>query len=197
MTMLQSTDLSVSSKDLRRELLGLLSRSDVARHQKSSWRTMEKKHNATCYHVPIVLQCWSSNEHHNGGCDLAVVDLSEDLIATTRERQAVFETIDNERKDVYSFQFWDASPGFFELSCPELERACASEDFQRNCWTILPNAISLPDSNCQRLDSCWVEHDTYGFQWRAMPKQANFYITTIGLKMQDLPKCARRGLLTE
>ena len=148
---------------------------------------MDKKNNTTTYDVPLVLNCWSY-EHDNADCDVALVDLSKTLLVTAGERQALFDEINRRRTDVLCVQYEDWSAKFYAGRGMELERALESEEFKTQNWTVLPSSISLADDDCQCLDWCWVEYNTYGFRWQAVPRKTGITISTIELSKPDLLK---------
>ena len=151
----------------------------------------------------IILKVSSSNEHCNGGCDFALLDLTPELarlavgrIATLREQKSLDPDID----EVYYFAYfaeyfspWEdpaSSAGEFEgtgmtleemldeLAIEEKEIACVPETFQ-----VPPHQIAAVE--CQQMV---VRLDSIVFM--AIPKHASFYVQTVELPLAMIEAAA-------
>jgi len=144
----------------------------------------------------IILKVSSSNEHCNGGCEFALLDLTSELarlalgrIATLREQKSLDPDID----EVYYFAYfaeyfspWEdpaSSAGEFEgtgmtleemldeLAIEEKEIVCVPETFQ-----VSPHQLAAVE--CERMI---VHVDSIAFM--AIPKHASYYVQTVELPL--------------
>ena len=151
----------------------------------------------------IILKVSSSNEHCNGGCEFALLDLTPELarlavgrIATLREQKSLDPDIDEVYCWAYFAEYFSpwkhpASPGeevegtgmtleemLDELAIEEKEIACVPESFQ-----VPPHQITAVE--CQQMV---VRLDSIVFM--AIPKHASFYVQTVELPLAMLEAAA-------
>jgi hypothetical protein len=151
----------------------------------------------------IILKVSSSNEHCNGGCEFALLDLTPELarlavgrIATLREQKSLDPDIDETYYWAYFAEYfspWKTPAGLGEevegtgmtleemldeLAIEEKEIACVPETFQ-----VLPHQIAAVE--CQKMV---VRLDSIVFM--AIPKHASFYVQTVELPLAMLEAAA-------
>ena len=150
----------------------------------------------------IILKVSSSNEHCNGGCEFALLDLTPELarlavgrIATLREQKSLDPDIDEVHYWAYFAEYFSpwkdpARPGEIaegtgmtleemldELAIEEKEIACVPETFQ-----VRPHQIAV---ECEQMI---VRLDSIVFM--AIPKHASFYVQTVELPLAMLEAAA-------
>jgi hypothetical protein len=157
----------------------------------------------------IVLKVSSNNEYCNGGCEFALVDLTEELarlalgrIATLREQKDLDPDIDEVYYWAYFAEYFSpwkgiASPGeevegttvtlegmLDELSIEEKEIVCVPETFH-----VPPHQIARVECEqmVARLDS---------IVFMAIPKHASFYVQTVELPLAFLEAAATISVST-
>jgi hypothetical protein len=151
----------------------------------------------------IVLKVSSSNEHCNGGCEFALLDLTPELarlalgrIATLREQKSLDPDIDEVYYWAYFAEYFSpwkdpASTGegaegtkvtlevmLDELPIEEKEIVCVPETFQ-----VSPHQLAAVE--CERMI---VHVDSIAFM--AIPKHASFYAQTVELPLAMLEAAA-------
>jgi sulfur carrier protein ThiS len=151
----------------------------------------------------IILKVSSSNEHCNGGCEFALLDLTPELarlavgrIATLREQKSLDPDIDEVYYWAYFAEYFSpwkdpASTGeevegtgmtleemLDELAIEEKEIACVPETFQ-----VPPHQIAAVE--CEQII---VRLDSIVFM--AIPKHASFYVQTVELPLAMLEAAA-------
>jgi len=151
----------------------------------------------------IILKVSSSNEHCNGGCEFALLDLTPELarlavgrIATLREQKSLDPDIDETSYWAYFAEYFSpwknpASPGeevggtgmtleemLDELAIEEKEIVCIPETFQ-----VPPHQIAAVE--CEQII---VRLDSIVFM--AIPKHASFYVQTVELPLAMLEAAA-------
>jgi hypothetical protein len=139
----------------------------------------------------IILKVSSTNEHSDGGCEFAIVDLTAELsglalrrIATLREQRRLDPDIIETYYWAYFAEYFspwgDNSTAVIEVHSPkvctaelldqlqieEKEIVCASESFQ-----LSPSQISAVE--CEQMI---VREGSIAFM--AIPKHASFYVET-------------------
>ena len=137
------------------------------------------------YERPIILNCWSSNAEYNAGCDVAVVDVTDELVQLVNERHGLFQQLAEGRTDAFAAQFWDHTPDFFSL-----EREPGG--FERTVQSLLPSKppLSIPEERRQPLDSCWMEISHFGVTWKAIPQNAPLQLATAEVEMSVFQELA-------
>jgi hypothetical protein len=147
----------------------------------------------------IVLKVSSNNEHCNGDCEFALLDLTPELarlairrIATLREQKSLDPDVDEVYYWAYFAEYFSpwkeiASPGgevegttvtlegmLDDLSIEEKEIVCVPETFD-----VPPHQIASVE--CERM---LVRLDSIAFM--AVPKHASFYVQTVEIPLAML-----------
>jgi hypothetical protein len=151
----------------------------------------------------IILKVSSSNEHCNGGCEFALLDLTPELarlavgrIATLREQKSLDPDIEETHYWAYFAEYFSpwkdpASPGeevegtgmpleemLDELAIEEKEIVCIPDTFH-----VPPHVIAAVE--CEQII---VRLDSIVFM--AIPKHASFYVQTVELPLAMLEAAA-------
>ena len=157
----------------------------------------------------IILKVSSSNEHCNGDCEFALLDLTPELarlavgrIATLREQKSLDPDIDEVYCWAYFAEYFSpwknpASPGeevegtgmtleemLDELAIEEKEVACVPESFH-----VPPHQIAAVE--CQQMV---VRLDSIVFM--AIPKHASYHVQTAEIPLAVLEAAAGANALS-
>jgi hypothetical protein len=138
----------------------------------------------------IVLTVSSNNEHCNGGCEYALVDLTPELAGLALKRIATFRDQKNLDPDIVESNYWAYFAEYFspwvDLASPEggVEVAGVTlEDMLDELPTEEEEIISVPEAfqvpphqiaavECQQM----IVRDSIAFM--AIPKHASYYVHT-------------------
>ena len=151
----------------------------------------------------IVLKVSSNNEHYDGGCALALVDLTPELAALALGRIAVLREQKGLDPDIVEAYYWAYFAEYFspweglgssgkevegasgaladtleELQIEEKEIVCVPESFQ-----VSPSQIAAVE--CEQMI---VREDSIVFM--AIPKHTSFYVQTVEIPLALLEAAA-------
>ena len=150
----------------------------------------------------IVLKVSSNNEHCNGGCEFALVDLTPEFAALALKRIATLKEQKNLDPDIVESDYWANFAEYFspwegiashgedpegtmvpleemldELPTEEEEIVCVPETFQ-----VSPHQVAAVE--CPQM----VVRDSIAFM--AIPKHASFYVQTVEVPLAMLEAAA-------
>ncbi len=161
----------------------------------------------------LILNAHSSNEHYNGNCDYAIVELTPALVKRIHRRVAVARQAAKQDSDLYELYFWGSSAEFFDHNildaCQEAvtttgrrRRDRAARDwldaFEGREYAVVPDGVDLNAHEAQRTEcdqmiiriSRCSPREEFSIIWTASPKYADLDVTT-----SELPLAAMEELL--
>jgi len=161
----------------------------------------------------LILNAHSSNEHYNGDCDYAVVDLTRALAEQIRRRVALARQAGQQDNDLYELYFWGSTAEFFDYNildaCHDAVAAAGGsdpdqaacdwlDDFDQREYAVVPAGVDFKAHEAQRTEcdqeiircSPSSHHPEFEVAWTTIPKHSDVYVTTC-----DLPLTAMEELL--
>jgi len=161
----------------------------------------------------IILNAHSSNEHYNGDCDYAIVDLTPALAEQIRRRVALARQAGQQDDDLYELYFWGSTAEFYDHSILDAceEAAAAAHvpdpdqaardwlaDFEQREYAVVPEGVDFTAHEAQRTEvdqmvvrcSPSSHRPEFEIAWTASPKHSDVYVTTC-----ELPLTAMEELL--
>lgn len=152
--------------------------------------------------MKIILECSSSDENYNGGCDYALVDLTPELARNLLSKHHAFMRLHKQTK-AYEAYWWDCSATFFS-PYPMFEEEPKPEETARVELELQPmqdGYLEVPDDfrlgeNMEARTDCdqmCVRED--GVWWFCHPKNDGAHITTPTVPKRILERAAgpRKG----
>jgi len=151
----------------------------------------------------IILKVSSSNEHCNGGCEFALLDLAPNLamlalgrIATLKEQKSLDPDID----EVYYWAY------FAEYFSPWEDTASSAEEVEGTGMTLeemldelsieekeivcVPETFEVPPHQIVRVECNQMVVRLDSIVFMAIPKHASFYVQTVELPLAMLEAAA-------
>jgi hypothetical protein len=158
----------------------------------------------------LILNAHSSNEHYNGNCDYALVELTPALAEKIRSRVALARQVAKQDSNLYDVCFWGSMAEFFDHnileSCLNAISGSTSDDaardwladFEQQGYALVPAGVDLDAHEAQRTecDQVIIRVASYSHRlefsvvWTASPKYADLDVTT-----SELPLTAMEELL--
>lgn len=133
----------------------------------------------------LILSTTSSNEHWNGDCDYAVVQVDNVLANKVWIRQRLFEKIKLADSNLYKMYFWDWDPAFFSPDIDKLDLGFTDEFEKRlndagngDIWTM-PEAFEFPKEAFVKVECTQMIVREDGVAWVTIPKHSSVYVTTV------------------
>ena len=162
----------------------------------------------------IILNAHSSDEHYNGDCDCAVVDLTPELADQIRNRIALARQAGQQDSDLCELYFWGSTVEFYDDNildaCQDAAAAAADgpdpdqaardwlTDFEQREYAVVPEGVDFTAHEAQRTEFDRViircspssHRPEFEIAWTASPKHSDMTVTTC-----DLPLKAMEELL--
>lgn len=133
----------------------------------------------------LILSTTSSNEHWNGDCDYAVVQVDNVLANKVWIRQRLFEKIKLADSNLYKMYFWDWDPAFFSPYMYKLDPGFTDEFEKRlndagngDIWTM-PDTFEIPKEAFVKVECTQMIVREDGVAWVTIPKHSSVYVTTV------------------
>jgi hypothetical protein len=162
----------------------------------------------------LILNAHSSNQHYNGDCDYAVVELTPALAEQIRSRVALAGEARQHDSNLYELYFWGSTAEFFDHNildaCQEAiatagrrrRNKAAREwlaDFEGREYAVVPDGVDLNAHEAQRTecDQMIIQvspsplRTEFSIIWTATPKHADLDVTT-----SELPLATMEELLS-
>jgi len=136
--------------------------------------------------MKLLLECYSSNENYNGGCDFAFVDLTPELAAIALRRIADFAQLKMGDAMALEIYYWDDSCDWIETSekIQELTDGYSGDVVEAESFE--PTKDSKQRTEC---DQMIVEE--YGIRWTAIPKHTDVYVTTLTIPVEMIVRATK------
>jgi hypothetical protein len=148
----------------------------------------------------VVLKVSSSNEHYDGGCGFALVDLSPELaalalqrIAALREQKTVDPNIDDTSYWAYFVACYFSPYARLAIDDQEVERTCiASGDMLDNLQieekevVTVPECFQVPSSQVATVECEKMLVRSSSIAFTAIPKHASFRVHTVEIPLPML-----------
>ena len=148
--------------------------------------------------MKLVLKVSSNNEHCDGGCELALVDLSPELAALALRRIAVLREQKFLDPDVDETYYWAYVVEYFspwvslastkEEVEPAVEVANVLDEFgvEENEVLMVPESFLVPSCQVAAVEcrQMVVRADCIAFT--AIPKHASFHVQTVEIALSTL-----------
>jgi hypothetical protein len=142
--------------------------------------------------MQIVLKVSSSNEHYDGGCGFALVDLTPELaalalqrIAALREQKTVDPNIDETSYWAYFVASYFSPYASLAIDDKEVESTCiASGDMLDNLQVeqkevvTVPECFQVPSSQIAAVECEKMLARSDSITFTAIPKHASFHVQT-------------------
>ena len=161
----------------------------------------------------LILNTHSSNEHYNGDCDYAVIELTPKLGKRIRSRVALARKARQHDSDLYELYFWGSTAKFFDHdildTCQDAVAAAGGPDpdqaaldwlaeFEQREYAVVPAGVDLNAHETQRTEcdqvilriASYSRRLEFSVVWTVIPKHSDVYVTT-----SELPIMAIRELL--
>ena len=118
--------------------------------------------------MQIILNAHSSNEHYNGDCDYAVIDLTPELAEQIRNRVALARQARQQDNDLYELYFWGSPAEFYDYNildaCQEAIAAAGGRrrnkaardwlaDFEQREYAVVPGGVDFTAHEAQRTSA--------------------------------------------
>ena len=151
--------------------------------------------------MQMVFNTSSSNEHYNGDCDCAVVDVTPQLIETLRQYCEVAKRAYQESKtSLWSLRFWGSPAEFYPYG---LVMDCEAVDeeflggFESEAAAPLPEGVSVDDVDPRRVDCDQTvimceSQDSFRVKWQSNLKHQNITVETYSTTLDWLEECLQQ-----
>ena len=149
----------------------------------------------------LILNTHSSNEHYNGDCDYAIVELTLALAERIRNRTALAGEARQHDSDLWELYFWGSTAEFFDHNivdaCQEAIAAAGGPDpdqaardwladFEGRDYAVVPDGVNLDVHEAQRTecDQMIIQVSPsplrmeFSIIWTATPKHSDVDVTT-------------------
>ena len=164
----------------------------------------------------LIFNTQSSNEHYDGGCDYAIIELTPALAEQIRNRVAQARKASQQDSDLDELYFWDSTAEFYGQdvldTCQEAVAAAARgrgrsraarnwlAEFEQREYAVVPDGVDFTSHEPQRteLDQMILRVGPsshrleYAIAWTTSPKHSDVYVTT-----SELPIAVMEELLAE
>ena len=149
--------------------------------------------------MKVVLKVSSNNEHCDGGCELALVDLSQELAALALRRIAVLreqKSLDPDIDETYYWAYvvecyfspWVSLASTEEEVEPAVEVANVLDELgvEENEVLTVPESFLVPSCQIAAVEcgKMIVREDSIAFT--AIPKHASFHVQTVEIPLAML-----------
>jgi len=148
--------------------------------------------------MKLVLKVSSNNEHCDGGCELALVDLTPEVAATSLQRIAVLREQKSLDPDIDETYYWAY---FVEYFSPWVSLASTEEEvepavkvanvldelgIEENEVLMVPESFLVPSCQIAAVEcrQMVVRADCIAFT--AIPKHASFHVQTVEIPLGTL-----------
>lgn len=155
----------------------------------------------------IILNAHSSNEHFNGDCDYAVVELTPALAEQIRNRVALARQAAEQDSDLYEVYFWGSSAEFFDHdildACQNAVAAAGGPDpdqaacdwlaeFELQEYAVVPDGVDFAVLEPKRTETDQMivrcspssHRPEFKIAWMASPKHSDVYVNTCELPLR-------------
>jgi len=152
--------------------------------------------------MKLVLKVSSNNEHCDGGCELALVDLSPELAALALRRIAVLREQKFLDPDVDETYYWAHVVEYFspwvslastkkEVE-PAVEVANVLDEFgvEENEVLMVPESFWVPSCLVAAVECCQMIVRADCIAFTAIPKHASFHVQTVEIALSTLEAAA-------
>lgn len=116
----------------------------------------------------LIFNTHSSNEHYNGDCDYAIVDLTPALAAQVRHRVAPARQAGQQDDDLNELYFWGSTAQFYDHNVLEICQDAAAAaahgadpdqaardwltDFEQREYAVVPEGVDFAAHEAQRTE---------------------------------------------
>jgi len=152
--------------------------------------------------MKLVLKVSSNNEHCDGGCELALVDLTPEVAATSLQRIAVLREQKSLDPDIEETYYWAYVVEYFS---PWVSLASAEEEvepavkvanvldelgIEENEVLTVPESFGVPSCQIAAVEcgKIIVREDSIAFT--AIPRHASFHVQTVEIPRAMLEAAA-------
>jgi hypothetical protein len=149
--------------------------------------------------VRVVLKTWSSNPEYSGGCDYAVVDISEEFATLALRRIGVLceqKAVDPSLNETY---YWDSSAEYFspwatrvsqpsELQESGVELEKTLDDLEADTREVVTATADFRvlDSQIAVVECAQMIVRADGIAFNALLRHTDIYVTTAEISKQVL-----------
>ncbi|MEI8376776.1 MAG: hypothetical protein WCJ35_28510 [Planctomycetota bacterium] len=164
----------------------------------------------------LIINTHSSNDHYNGDCDCAIIELTPALAEQIRSRVALARKARQQDNDLYELYFWGSTAEFYGQdvldTCQEAVAAAARgrgrnravrkwlAELEQREYAVVPDGVDFSAHEPQRteLDQMILRVGPsshrleYAVAWTTSPKHSDVYVTT-----SELPIAVMDELLAE
>jgi len=164
----------------------------------------------------LIFNTHSSNEHYNGDCECAIIELTPALAEQIRCRVALARQARQQDSDLYELYFWGSTAEFYGQdvidACQEAVAAAARgrgrskaarnwlAEFEQRDYAVVPNGVDFNAHEPQRTECDQMilrvgpssHRLEYAVVWTTSPKHSDVYVTT-----NELPLAVMEELLAE
>jgi hypothetical protein len=158
----------------------------------------------------LIFNTHSSDEHYNGDCDCALVELTPTLVEQVRGRVALARQAGQQDDDLNELYFWGGTAQFYDHNvleaCQDAAAAAAHGadpdqaardwlvDFEQREYAVVPEGVDFTAHEVQRTEvdqmivrcSPSSRDPHYEIAWTASPKHSDVYVTTCDLPLKRL-----------
>lgn len=140
----------------------------------------------------LLLRTHQNNEHSNGECDFAYVEIDEVLARQISARQQLFFAALKSDRHSYVIHFWNASCRYFKRDDDDLESFVELLDAVSDNGFVEVDVGGVPekyfedrgcDSPEQRTECDMLAVEERGFSWKCYPK----YFDGVEISTETLP----------
>ncbi len=133
--------------------------------------------------MKIALECSSSNEHWNGGCAFAFVDVTPELLQQISKRIRQVKAAYEADHSLDEMQYTCYNAVYFTLYGPEEISEALAEQIEVSVaacdWAELPEDFEVPESHIQRTEcDQMVVSSTGSVRFTCYPKHSDVLISS-------------------
>jgi hypothetical protein len=169
--------------------------------------------------MKILFRAESDNSEYSADCDCAIVDMTPDLWEEVRRRVKLARRVFQADGGLWRLCFWGGTAEFYSyglvMACeeavsattegPEEEKSAAASAWSAQIddpgYALLPSGVDLAahqaeSTECDQMIVRCVPHcgqPEFEIAWTAMPKHADFSVTTCDLPLTVLESYFRKG----
>jgi hypothetical protein len=149
--------------------------------------------------VSVILKVWSNNPFNNGGCDFAIVELTQDLANLALLR--ISRLCDQKSLDpsVYETYYWGSEAEYFngwleqpsaseetKASCMDLEERLEKLQVDAREMVLTTEEFAVCEKQIALVECGQMIVRENGVAFTAIPKHTDFYVTTAEIPKEVL-----------
>lgn len=132
----------------------------------------------------LILNTYSSNEHYNGDCDFAIVEVDPFLARKILSRHHAFLFARRQDENACLLEFHDHGPQYARHD-DKYDVIENGEDFAE-----LPESVKVSDDDLQRTECDRMCIDWDSVFWRCYPKHSDVRIETRCIPIKEIARIA-------